>query len=531
MVKKTSRRPEFVNKWTAQTAAITFKRSGATNGDNNSHTLAEIKSLEDLLAFHFRRICLVGDFTIAFNEKLLGTPHTKGLTMVGLQGNSVRVAYHKGGNDTRFAYSIPLPPHLSQNVYERLNDSIKQGFSGTEPKKTIILADKGEKMDSDFAEMATPVPVSNIAERIFEIYVNQGVALLEFATSVPAEMLSSLKIDLTEIMQQRADSGIYKVKAGEAITAAPTNTYERLLWCKLQQNARGIGFWYRPNVKDDFTKFSLIPDEKADLENLADQLGKSAAPAKAVPLFRSAPVISTVNLDDFIDDTELLANFLRAFANRVFKESLVTVPSWMTTELFKSVSNSDLDPRKIGRLMGEWSAKGFLWRKKPSPSAPSYVYGLGLKSREHLPTDYHLLTGTAIRSVHPIQTQHKTIKEVEIVDSTPIDSSERVAPVKKPEIVAAVFAGKPRSGADAVSDALTRLAEKQAQILVAQAQLAEFSEVTQRIAELEAKMKEVHAEIKRQLEVVKNLTAQHEALVARLPPAAEIDLLVNSMLM
>ena len=82
---------------------------------------------------------------------------------------------------------------------------------------------------------------------------------------------------------------------------------------------------------------------------------------------------------------------------------------------------------------------------------------------------------------------------------------------------------------DAVAMALAKLAERQAGILSAQEQLGQYQDQSNVISSLTAELSKVQDNIQQLVEKAKDISQKRDVLLATLPTAAEIELMINSI--
>jgi len=376
----------------------------ATNGRNHSHSPSELDAFEVVLTEHFRHIGLVGEFTLAFSRRLSGSSHSRGLTILGMRGNTIRVSYQPGGNDTRFVYAIHMPAHLVRTVHENLSISVKAGLpKPVVPNELLLIAEErlaGEVV-SRSAPVADAVTITGPSSREVSVEVGMDLSLVSFAGCVPEAALPTLRRSLEAELRKVPHEGIFTVKCGGSSTQFIKAGDETFCWCNFQVGARGLGFWHRVSLDTAWVKYALIADKDFDIKSFAEKLGKVPESKLEVPYFRN-PAPRKLGIKDYVADAGVIEAFLNALAKQVLAEKLEVVPSGTMTKVFQNNIDSGMSPISISRLTREWVNEGYLGSSRATPMAQYNVYFLRGKAEKFLLPEYQHLVGKALKTPSPV---------------------------------------------------------------------------------------------------------------------------------
>ena len=492
-MKKSRRQSNFVTPRNALKGHISFT---FTPSQEAGHSLSERQKMTEKLIDLFCTIKLMGDFNLMQCGRVTGSPDLAGLTLGPLGSrNNILLGYQPGGNDTRFQYSLSLPPHLVTDAYLRLREALEVTSSKSVNLEPLPYVSRVEEADHEVMVASLP--------RVIEAVTAYGTDLImiEFDEYV-TNRTDGLDEALREILLKHGMEGVFTVKQGIVSAGHIDSLGQGIVWCSLQPGARGLGFWYRDSREHDWGKFSLVPDAQFDLGELAQEL----VPVKHVPQTTIGQVFTSMRgvSQDYIDDVSLRTTFIAAMATHMLSRGIHAVPTPELTKLFSDTAGEILSGKAVGNVMKAWSDGGFL-RVVPKQSAVQ-TYALGLKSAPVLPESAQGLIGKHIYS------------RAEAHEERPV-----AAPLQHLRVQTSSFVGT----GDPLADALAKIGEFQARVERATAVVAQYQNDVRSLAELDGEIDTFESKIKELLDHRKALQLKREALVAQMPTAAQITELTS----
>lgn len=491
----TSRQPQFVAPETVEKQFITFKRGGEQS-KNQSYRLAKMANLENLLLDHFQQIGLIGEFTLMTTKRLRGNGHTVGIELQGVTENQIRLLWQATGDGVRFAFAILMPYELVVEAFEKLRHSIKNGLPKTDLETIDVKT--ASTADIDSVSVVESMPVQIVVpevDRTTSVEVGSDLVIISFAGCVTLSAIPALGNALQAELRKFPHEGIFTVKCLQTVATQPNLlTSALILWCNLQPQARGLGFWHRESEAAKWLKYSLIAEEGFDIEELAEKLGKTKDVNKSISTFAN-PSAPRLGLKDYRNDVEVIREVLLVLARRIVADLIEVVTSEMMTQAVRSVIHDDINPSVIGHLAGDWVSQGYLWKRRASPNATYYVYGIGLLAYRLLPREYHYLQSTAVNPAHPARGEPVPIIKFEGGEGT-----EMMNPSAKVTTSEHISADEDLIGLANLVRKLQQAADK---IVTLEAQLAEKNsrevELEQRVTTLQTELDQQRVKGREQL--------------------------------